>query len=620
MPEDPSQIVAPDGREVVSPPAEARVTQETSETVAPTPGVDKPDLATEAGTQAERAEHAEHAEPKAAPPNTDDTSAPAEAGEKKKRRRRRKKKASTQPAPATQPSAESALAADEVEELRRNLAIVREYQSEFKLELSESELALLTGEREPTHRGVCEHLLSKVTEPHVLGALASLDTKQQAHLAGEVCRFLPSLPVLEAYLEATSALGQSCPLDALAPTLRRVNLEGLSVESTIALVKRAVDAIRSEDRCALLLLLLDHNQLAGRFQDWEPSLPSEVRAEASAISQAMRFLIRGDNPGRDYQHERVLSGLESLLANASAQLLRRPSLVRERVLRFALRHLPATHALGTQIDELLSTFDLRSARGGNLELLRIGGLLRHGDDAQAKTRLERLVDNPEVRSRAHLWLRGLSSPRIGRIALLRGRSGRKTETDAAVLRPAFCLSTQRRLWVRVGTESDAAEFSRHVDIVKRALVPGIVPEYSSNVTSRRGPYVAYLAKSASSGRLQISSTLGEDQLLTLALDGVTMLAALAQLGIVLPDASADRFELDPSGRLWLLDLWRAELVEPKTAITPMLRLASRWCESLILDMPFVFVDDDTASILRSSGDFATLMAGIRRVGQRYYAD
>ena len=87
------------------------------------------------------------------------------------RKRRGRKKAATGSAaevlaqkPETvdlQKSAEEPLSPKEVAALREHFRFLREHRKELRLKVNAAEDLLLNGVREPTHRGVCQHLLGK---------------------------------------------------------------------------------------------------------------------------------------------------------------------------------------------------------------------------------------------------------------------------------------------------------------------------------------------------------------------------------------------------------------------------------------------------------------------------
>jgi len=65
-----------------------------------------------------------------------------------------------------------ALDAAEVAEMKQHLAFLRRYKDILRLKLNAAEDLLVNGQREPTDRGVCRHLLGKVERSVVEAAVA----------------------------------------------------------------------------------------------------------------------------------------------------------------------------------------------------------------------------------------------------------------------------------------------------------------------------------------------------------------------------------------------------------------------------------------------------------------
>ena len=64
------------------------------------------------------------------------------------------------------------LDAGEVAEMKQHLAFLRRYKEILRLKLNAAEDLLVNGQREPTERGVCRHLLGKVDRSVVEAAIA----------------------------------------------------------------------------------------------------------------------------------------------------------------------------------------------------------------------------------------------------------------------------------------------------------------------------------------------------------------------------------------------------------------------------------------------------------------
>src|SRR5690606_32341245 len=137
----------------------------------------------------------------------------------------RRKKRSTESAPPTaigEAATDSPLNPDEAAELKRNLRLISEHRSTLSLELTETEELLVSGEREPTHRGVCQHVLDKVREEDVLRGSGELAREARLAVLAEAIRFRPHPSVFGAFVNAAFAAGTTYGLGDLFTPLRRL--------------------------------------------------------------------------------------------------------------------------------------------------------------------------------------------------------------------------------------------------------------------------------------------------------------------------------------------------------------------------------------------------------------
>src|SRR5690348_5422705 len=106
---------------------------------------------------------------------------PSGRGTRRRRRRRGARDGKPRPAPSIVPEASAlrgpgaggdVLAPDEVAEMRQHLGFLRTYKELLRLKLNAAEDLLVNGQREPSDRGVCRHLLGKVDRAVIERALA----------------------------------------------------------------------------------------------------------------------------------------------------------------------------------------------------------------------------------------------------------------------------------------------------------------------------------------------------------------------------------------------------------------------------------------------------------------
>src|SRR5262249_9756738 len=135
------------------------------------------------------------------------------------RRRRRRRGRNRGPAPVATPAPivpevsrlASAAAADtldpaEVVEMKQHLAFLRRYKELLRLKLNATEDLLVNGQREPSERGVCRHLLGKVDRAVLDAAIAReplhSDPVARARMLAGAVRLTADIGVLLAYLES----------------------------------------------------------------------------------------------------------------------------------------------------------------------------------------------------------------------------------------------------------------------------------------------------------------------------------------------------------------------------------------------------------------------------------
>jgi len=97
------------------------------------------------------------------------------------------------------------LDAAEVAEMKEHLAFLRRYKDLLRLKLNAAEDLLVNGQRDPSERGVCHHLLAKVDRGVIEAAVQReplrSDAGARARMLAGAIRLTADVGVLLAYLE-----------------------------------------------------------------------------------------------------------------------------------------------------------------------------------------------------------------------------------------------------------------------------------------------------------------------------------------------------------------------------------------------------------------------------------
>jgi hypothetical protein len=152
-------------------------------------------------------------------------------------------------------SVEEPLTAREVEELRENFAFLRKYRKLLRLKLNATEDLMVNGARDPSHRGVCMHLLRKVDHSAILSALDRLDSPDaKIKLLEGAVRFSSDVTLLLTYLEQ---LGRVQRRDdaavALSAGLERIDFAAASAAQMRRVLDLIVSVFDERERPGLLL-------------------------------------------------------------------------------------------------------------------------------------------------------------------------------------------------------------------------------------------------------------------------------------------------------------------------------------------------------------------------------
>src|SRR5262245_10838577 len=439
------------------------------------------------------------------PPDRPGPAAPAHgaAGPSRRRRRRgrggpgreqREETATRTIVPEVSRLAESTAPADdrltsaEVAEMKQHLAFLRTYKDMLRLKLNAAEDLLVNGQRQPTDRGVCRHLLAKVDRAAIEGALTReplrSDPAARARLLGRALRVTADVSVLLDYLETLGQVRSHAEAAAaFAEAVERIDFEAVSPSRFARLLQVLVDTFTDHERVQVLFSLLGMPAFCRVFDAAAATFPPAVTAACAPLRAVHRRLVE----------DRTAAASADLLAAGIAQVLSAPDPVlrgypeslRTGILQLAL-DLPSVppELADRAASVLLASLPRGDRTYARLAIRHAAQLLRRHVDDRARAVLEDLRRRHPDQRLAERWLGALAARHLGRVALTGG--GPPTRGR---LQLAFWLGGPRPVWLRTAAASDAERLEREARLHASLALAGVAPVVEHGVASGI-PYVA----------------------------------------------------------------------------------------------------------------------------------
>jgi len=434
------------------------------------------------------------------------------------------------------PAGPAPLSDAEVAEMQEHLAFLRRYKEALRIRFNAAEDLLVNGQRPPTDRGVCHHLLAKVDRPVIERALEREPLRSDAAarsrmLAGAV-RLTADVGVLLAYLEALAASrSRAEAADAFAAVAARIDFTDLSPARLGRLLQVLIETFTGTERVQVLLSLLARPGFRDAYDAASEQLSPEV-AEACGPLRAVHRRLH-DDAAKAAPTAIVVTALEQILAAPDAVLRGYDGALRAGVLQIAFAP-GVPDALAERAARVLfPTLEHDPRTHAKLGLRRTAQLLRHHADEQARALLASLCRaQPEHRIAAR-WRTALDAPRVGRVAI----------TDAAPpgarLQRGFWLDGQRPVWLRTAGGDAAERLAREGALQARLALPGVATVADHGAADGTG-WVAVIG----AGTPLVTDgerPRGARSAFMLAAGAARVLHGLALRGVALPDAAAERF-------------------------------------------------------------------------------
>jgi hypothetical protein len=506
-----------------------------------------------------------------------------EASERKRPRRRSRRKPKTEVASAVRAlshskppleagDADKPLSAEEAARMKMHFRFLREHRRLLKLRVNAAEDLLLNGAREPTHRGVCQHLLAKVEKERVLAVAERLPANESLKFLAGILRFAPEMPYVLKYLERVSAAASRSEAAAvLSEALRHIDFSGTSDAQMRQILALVVDVFPAEELPGLLFGLLGSRVFRAAFDRSTEGLPEALARIVLPVRAFHRFATEDPRRGAPPDLEAARAGARLLFGAAPPSLLALSEPVRRRLFEVGadVRVVP-TPALRRTLVDVWRSLDFRKPEERGESLLRVAGVLfGAGDETAGRKLLGEAQGEGSHAAAARRWLRALSQPRLGNVALEpparpRERDDRAARSERPTSLPppgrwyrGFHLPSQTPVRLRHGASEDRERFEASISLWQRVLAPGVSRLVESSAKEET-PYLCVPLPGRSLSRTLEAERLDASERHRLAVEGCLILASVARWGVRLPDAELHRFSLDAAGRLWLIDLWEAE--------------------------------------------------------------
>ena len=484
------------------------------------------------------------------------------------------------PVDLTRQDVDEPLTPQEVAALHEHFRFLRENRKELRLKVNAAEDLLLNGVREPTHRGVCQHLLGKVERGAVLSAAERLAPAAAAKLLAGVIRFSADIEYVLLFLEKIK-LSYS-PVEAtaaLSQGLQRIDFDKVSAAQMRRVLNLFTELFSERQRPALLLGMLESRSFRHAFDSSISDLPESLAHLVLPLRAAQAVILHGrTNP---FDSETLREGVHLLLDLEDKILLRHSLEIRQRLFRFGLEACCApAHRLHRGLRMLLTSLPTSDRHKGEHGLALARHFLAAQQEAEARKILQVLAGEYPDFSVPARWQGFLDAERLGEVALLDEPAGLKDALRHHERRAGIDLKTLRAVWIQIGNPEHADSHEATAHLLDELCIPGVAPLLASGTAPAGEPYfvVAGLGQQlepASIGDLEAGDAL------RLCRNAVEILAALAAAGIQLPDALMPRFTRDPRDVLLLTDLAGAKRVEVEAAASLHLKLAQEFCQFVL---------------------------------------
>jgi hypothetical protein len=393
---------------------------------------------------------------------------------------------------------------------------------------------------------------------------------------------------------------------AFAMTVDRIDFARLSNAQMADLLELIVRTFEGHDRVQALFGLLGSDTFEAALDRSMTALPDQLRDTFAPLRAAHRVVMRGATPQGD-ERERALveRGVALWLSAPDAVLRGYPLEVRTRLAEYAVHRLdPSSDGKGARA--LLDGLPHDGAAYAALGMALAEQLLAAHKDDQARGILGQIAQAHPTLTRARSLREALGWPRMGKLAL--APTGTPPGRSAAPrLRRAFWPERSAFVWARLGHAKDRARLVEEANVQGSLLLPGVAPALGHGSAGEESLFIAVAAAGAPLDR-EAALELDLADALALALEGVSILRAVASLGFEIPDAAVSRFLLPPDGPpgLCLADLDGIVKGDPSVCAVAHGKLARRFAFEVLTHPNGTFRPDVPAVVRARLRDTALL--------------
>lgn len=477
---------------------------------------------------------------------------------------------------------ETPLSGQEIATLKVHFEFLRTHRRELRLKVNAAEDLLLNGVREPVHRGVCQHLLGKVSRSSVLSAAARLEPVRAAKLLAGVIRFSDEIEYILLFLEKVQLTSsQAEAVAALAQGLQRIDFNKVSASQMRRVLHLIGELFDARQRPRLLLGMLEGPGFREAFDSSLDGMPESLAELFLPLRAVQETVLRG-MPNR-FEAEALRAGVHLLLDSGEHALRALPEAVRKRLFEKGVEACrDPDHGLHRGLEVLLSNFRRSDRSFGELAMRLIRHLLASRREEEARKLLNVLVvEQP----RFHLpgrWLERLDRPRIDRFAIEEAPEPLSDVMGHHRRYAGFAVDTMKPVWLQVADVDHVETHETAARLFGELCLSGVAPLLAQGATPEGAPYFAVPRPGPLlSESLEHEGGLSQVEAIAACRGAILILSALQMAGVEIGDANPGRFARDASGGLLLVDLTGGSPVPRGSAAPSALALAREFCLDML---------------------------------------
>ncbi len=373
-------------------------------------------------------------------------------------------------APQAAPTIEEPLTPHEIARLKLHFKFLREHRNLLKLRVNAAEDLLLNGVREPSHRGLCNHLLAKVERNRVLAVSQTMPPAEAVRLLGGIIRFAPDIGYILRYLECVKQTSSQAQAGAaVIEALKQINFTELSAAQMRQLVALIVDVFAERDLPIFLLSLLydePFRTALDRSLDGFPEVLGRMLRPLRAVHELIAnpsTQAPGDRGGRQDSRvnpQALKAGVALLLDVNPLSLVELSEPARRRLLQLGCETLRSQPTLRSEpLHQLLESLSFSQADQAAATVALVAAMLAAHQETAARKLIDRVLNPQHSGSTLSRWQAALDAPRIGTVALDGVRSNRELPACGRWYR-GWHVPTQTTVLVRYGGDRRAAGLRR----------------------------------------------------------------------------------------------------------------------------------------------------------------